>query len=422
MSDLGSSLCAQSVLGGLLNNYQLMDEVKSIIGPDDFSNPLDRKIFMAMETLHDLKKPFDILILDEYLKPELPAVDTFSFLAQLAKCVPITKHVPYYAQQLKTESQREALSNSLNNAANMNQSKEPLPEIIDKTQNHLNELSATLGAKTTLTVAQVMATIVNEVSDAFEGITPQKLNTGFKGLDFYLQGLRPGNLAIIAGRPSMGKSTFALNIVQHIIMNEKKPVMIFSFEMSEIEILRSMIASMGHIPLKHLKGEDTPNIDLSRLTWSIGQINNCAIELITTGATIGALKRRARDYVLKHPDCGAIVIDYIQLMSKPKTENRVLEISAITRELKLLAKDLNLPIIALSQLNRNADGRPDKTPILSDLRDSGSIEQDADIVMFVHRVERDAKIVVAKNRSGPCGEARLIFDGSVATFKEQYND
>src|SRR6202789_1260289 len=349
------------------------------------------------------------------LQHEIPAINIFSTLAEIMRNTPAAINTYLYAEQLRIENNRSILNHTMNNIVYLNKTKEPLGEILDKATQDLVSLSQNITSKEIgMNMAKVLAIMVDEMDAAFDGQRQLKLLTGFKQLDNYLQGLRPGQLIVLAARPSQGKTTLALNIMHDIMIAQEKHVMLFSLEMGETEIARSLLSMHSAIPLALLKDDRIAENELmfTRFGWAVGSLNKGKMQVVTEGATIGKIKQAARDYKRKYPELSFIVIDYLQLISKPKSESRVLEIAAITRELKLLAKELNIPIMALSQLNRNNEARVDKTPILSDLRDSGSIEQDADMVIFIHRNDKEAKIIVGKNRSGACGELRLCFDGA----------
>lgn len=412
------------VIGCLLLDALLINPMREIITKDDFSNLLYGKFYMVIGNLVDQDHPVDIFIVSGILQEDMPSVNVTYELGSLAKEVASTKNALFYAEQIKLKNKRAQLCRSLHNLALDAATSRSLSELIEEGQNQLQIISTAIQPeKPKACMSNILSLVVDEISDALDGKHVLKLATGFRGLDSLLQGIRAGQLLILAARPSMGKTTLALNFMRNIMLVQDKRVLLYSFEMGEAEIARSLIAMTGSIPLSLLKDDqlNKSDIHMGRFGWAVGELNRGKLELISDSSTIGKLKTSARDAKKANPDLSLIIIDYLQLMSKPKSENRVLEISAITRELKLLARELEIPIIALSQLNRNSEGRADKTPVLSDLRDSGSIEQDADIVLFIHRNESDARVIVGKNRSGATGEARLAFDGATATFKELSN-
>ena len=435
LTELQLNLIETSIIGGILIDNKELVAALEFIDPYDFTNPLLTKIFLAMIELHGASKPFDLLLLSAKLQDELPAVNVFSFLADMMNSTPCSAHVSYYAEELRKHSKRLELSKSLNKISNLNQSNVDLPDIIQTAQDDLQAISTGLTKKDDgIDLQDALKQLLDELDSELEGNAPPKIHTGYEPLDALLQGFRIGNLVVLGGRPGMGKTTFALNLVRHILQAQKKRVLFFSYEMGSSELLRSIAAMISKISLMDLKGDKLDDANWTKLVASISSLANSSLKIYSGDSSIGGMVRRAREHKQAYPDLGVIVIDYLQLMSKAKMDNRNLEIGAITRELKLLAGELQLPIILLSQLNRESDkfgGSNDKKPKLVNLRDSGSIEQDADIVMFVHRPidtsehsmsgnavpGNQTSIIVAKNRSGPLGEIRLMFDGQYATFR-----
>jgi len=413
-----------AVIGGILIDHAQLPIVKAVIEPTDFQDDLMFRTFVAMDQLIALGKPIDMLLLEGMIQPEMPEVNVFSTLAEIMRATPCAKNAYHYAMQMRSLQARKRLSESLAHIQGLNDFQQPLGEIIDLAQTKLQTISAevTITEKKS-TMSTMLSAVVDEISNAIDGEKKLKINTGYKQLDDLLQGIRAGQLIVLAARPSMGKTTLALNIMQNAMLRQDKRALLFSFEMGEDEITKSLIAMTGCIPLSYLKDDKLNEHDgyMSRFAYAVGELDKAKIETVSTGSTIGKVKAYAYQAKKLNPDLSLIVIDYLQLMTKPKTESRVHEISAITRELKLLAKELELPIIVLSQLNRNSEGRVDKTPVLSDLRDSGSIEQDADTVLFIHRNAQNARVIVGKNRSGAVGVAELFFDGSTATFRSSNN-
>lgn len=411
----------QTILGAIIKDNSQFDTVTAIIGLDDFTHPLHKEIFTAMQTLREVGKPIDFFMLGDILKPNYDDVSMWNYGKELMESVPVPKHAAEYAKSLRVYTKRKMLDSLLSKGSQLNVSGKPLDDVIDNVRTELLALGSEDAANRSVSLQDGLSQFFDDIAAALDGNAPLKLNTHFPQLDNLLQGMRPGNLIIIAGRPSSGKTTFALNIVRNILLYQKKAVQLFSFEMSQSEIVRSLLAMTGSIPLAHLKDDNITDGSMLKARYAVQQLKDAQINMCFTGATIGNVKKECKAAKERNPDLGLIVIDYLQLMSKPKSESRVMEITAITRELKLLAQELQVPMIALSQLNRNSDnGTIVREPRLSDLRDSGSIEQDADVVMFVHRdlKETNAKIMVAKNRSGIVSDISLIFDGSTATFKD----
>ncbi len=421
-------LMEQTLLGAILRDNAQLEAVMDIVTVADFSEEAHKQVYAAMLRLKGCGKPIDFFMLEQELSSFSGGPNVWFYVAQLASNVPIesARNAEAYATELRINSGRNKLATALDYCKQQNESRVPLPELLEKTSAELNEISNLVCPKKTGTMlSDGLSILLDELSDLMDGNEEFKLNTGFKQLDGLLNGMRAGNLVVLAGRPSMGKTTFAINILRNILLyHEMPPCLFFSFEMNVSEILRSLICCTGGLPLNDLKRSSVSDSSLAKLTYATGVLNKAPLKIVTQGSTIGMLKAEARNYKKKYPALSFILIDYLGMISKPKSENRNLEIGAITRELKLLAGELQIPILLLSQLNRDSDKKNDTTPQLHNLRDSGSVEQDADVVMFVHRKDRDrnVKIIVAKNRSGACGEVPLIFDGATATFKDEVYD
>ena len=413
----------RNIIGAILIDAKQFDPIHDIINSSDFTITANQQIFACMEKLRGLGITIDMLHLEPLLLENWINEDTpFYYMGLLARNTAYAANGPGYAAKLKEMGTRNVLNLALERLSHSNMEGKALPELLELASKEIGSIvnSGTVPVKKSL--GERLNEFLTNLDDNMSGNGPVKLDTGYPGLDNVLKGMRPGNLVIIAGRPSMGKTTFAINIARNILLAHSKPLQFFSYEMGDLEILRSFLCCTGSIPLEHLKGDqkDLPPLTYERLTYAIAQLQGHQLDIQTSNPTIGTFKREVRLHKKLCPTLNVVVIDYLQLMNKTgSNENRTLEIAAITRDLKQLARELNIVIICLSQLNRNVDSRPgsDKSPILSDLRDSGSIEQDSDIVMFVQRDDKDTRIIVAKNRSGPVGEARLVFDGATATFK-----
>lgn len=404
----------QLIIGSLLVKPMKITAVKAVLTDDDFINSVNRIAFQSILELQAMGEYIDCINVEAKSNYGV----TFAHLAELVRNVTAPENVVNYAKSLLKYNKRKLVQNVLTKYAFAVQTEESLNEVIEsitaECRKILNENIEDYG----LEIADGVTQLVEELEAILDGTGPKKILTGFKQLDHILGGIYPGNLVVLAARPSVGKSTFALNIIKNVGIKERKPVLLFSLEMSNAEIIRSVISSLGQIPLHKLKDE---NIDFdeigSKFAAAVAMINNAKVIINTDTYSLNGIKKACRRFKMEHTEIGLIVIDYLQLIKMPKAENREVAISDITRDLKILANELNVPILLLSQLNRESEKRPDKTPCMSDLRGSGSIEQDANIVMLMHRAEEHTKIMVEKNRSGPIGIANLQFYGQYATFK-----
>lgn len=408
-----------SIVGGLLLDNSPIDTVKEFISHKDFSDKVLGHAFLAIERFMELNKPADALTIAEAIEGNEGCDNALYVLSEAVANTAAPRNSPMYAQTLNEHLRRIQLYGKMSRFQEMLNGDIDLNEVLENLNSEVQAFAHGIAKKFDgVTMNEALTSLVNQVDESFDGKLPPRLKTGYSMLDGMLQGMRPGNLVVLAARPSQGKTTFALNMACNVMRHQKKHVCMFSFEMSADEIIKSMVSHIGGINLQALKGECLSDADLAKFSYAVGIISQCSMKIYETGSGINTVKKTAKEYCRANPDCGLIIIDYIQLMTKKNAENRTAEVSAITREIKLLAKELGLPILALSQLNRNKDARADKSPVLSDLRDSGSIEQDADVVMFVERDGTEAKIVIGKNRSGPVGNVRMTFNGPIATFTE----
>lgn len=419
-----------SVLGSILLDKEAIIKVADILVPDDFYSDAYRIIFDEMLWLYEHHQPIDIITLTNRLEErgELESIGGASVLSQLANSVPSAAHVTNYAKIVGDKALLRRLITTANeiNSLAYDTTGEPT-EILDQaeqkifnvSEKHLKENFISL--KTVLTESFDRIDELHKDKDKLRGVP-----TGFKPLDHILAGLQPSDLIIIAGRPSVGKTAFALNIAHNVAVQEQIPVAIFSLEMSKEQLVDRLLASEAGIDSWKLRTGNLDDNDFIKINHALGTLAEAPL-FIDDSSIINVLEMRtkARRLQAEH-GLGLIMIDYLQLMSGNNPENRVQEVSAISRALKGLARELNVPVIALSQLSRAVESRPSKVPMLSDLRESGSIEQDADVVMFVYREEmydEDTSrkgitdILIRKHRNGPIGQAELYFKPETQTLK-----
>jgi replicative DNA helicase len=426
----------QSVLGGLMLDNNAWEKVADVLVEKDFYRRDHQLIFNAIEQLMEKAQPVDVVTLAEFhdQRGELDKVGDLAYLGSLARNTPSAANISAYANIVRERSILRQLIQIGNNIANMAFTPEGRnsEEMLDTAERHVFEI-AEQGAKRGggfVQVKEVLSSVVDRIDQLFEqdsGITG--LPTGFIDFDEQTSGLQPADLIIVAGRPSMGKTTFAMNIAENAAIQAKAPVAIFSMEMPADSLAMRMLSSLGRIDQHRLRTGKLNDEDWPRLTSAIQLLNDAPLFIDDTGGLSPTeLRARARRLKREH-GLSLIIIDYLQLMQGSsngrQAENRATEISEISRSLKALAKELNVPIIALSQLNRSLEQRPNKRPVMSDLRESGAIEQDADIIVFIYRDEvynedsaekGKAEIIISKQRNGPIGKIDLTFQGKYTRF------
>lgn len=424
----------QAVIGGLLLDHQAFDQVLEILQARDFYHPENRLIFSAMARLSELAKPLDIITVSESLDQdgELNTIGGIAHLAELARHTPGTANLLAYAQIVRERATLRQLIRAAHNIADHAHT----PEGRDS-----NELLAT-AEKIIADIAEgrpseggfeamnplLKSTVqqIGELSQLESDITG--LDTGYAALNEMTSGLQKSDLVIVAARPSMGKTAFAMNLVEHAVLHQKKPVLVFSLEMPASSIILRILSSVGRIDQGRIRKGKLENNEWDRLTEAAGRLKDRPLFIDdTTGLSPAEMRARTRRLQREHGEIAMIVVDYLQLMHIPGAkEGRTNEVSEISRSLKSIAREFNCPVIALSQLNRSVDSRTDKRPNNSDLRDSGAIEQDADVIMFIYRDEvynkEDspdkgiAEIIIGKQRNGPIGKCKLAFQGHFTRF------
>jgi len=420
----------QSVLGAMLLDKEAISTATEYISGDDFYREAHKEIFEAIVDIYNRGEPVDLITLTEKLKTRntLEAVGGITFLTNLMDAVPATHNVKYYAKIVEDKSLLRKLIKSSNEIIQKSyQAEEDIGEIIDDAEKGIFNISLKRST-------QGFVHLKNILNANFDRIEQLYLNkgkitgvpTGFHDLDNKLSGLQKSDLILIAARPSMGKSSFMMNIVQHAAVREKTTTAIFSLEMSKEQLTQRLLCSEALIDAHRLRIGDINEDEWVKLARAMGPLSEAPIYIDDTPSiSITEMRAKCRRLKLEH-DLGLIVIDYLQLMQgKGYAESRQQEISEISRSLKALAREINVPVVALSQLSRAPEMRADHRPVLSDLRESGAIEQDADVVMFLYRDEyyhpdtekkNIGEINIAKQRNGPTGTIELIWLGQFTKF------
>ncbi|WP_299876380.1 replicative DNA helicase [uncultured Cocleimonas sp.] len=423
----------QSVLGGLLLENMAWDKVADVITEHDFYRHDHRLIFRSIAELAETDKPRDVITLSEWLKDrdELDNAGGLAYLGTLAKDTPSAANIKAYADIVREKSvlrQLISIGSEISEDA-FNAGERPSKELLDEAEKKVFEIAEQGNRKQDFhTIKNLLKSTlakIDELSKSTESITGA--STGYTDLDAMTSGLQKGDLIIVAGRPSMGKTTFSMNVAEFIAVNDKKPVAIFSMEMPAEQLVLRMFASLGRVPLNDIRTGKIREEDWPRIGMAVKTFGETKLFIDDTAAMSPTeMRAKARRLHREHGCMGCIVIDYIQLMqTNNKSDNRAAEISEISRSLKALAKELECPVIALSQLNRSLEQRPNKRPIMSDLRESGAIEQDADVIMFIYRDEvydenspdkGMAEVIIGKQRQGAIGKIRLTFTGKYTRF------
>ncbi len=430
----------QAVLGGLMLDNSAWEQIADRISEQDFYRSDHRLIFRTIAALAVQDKPVDLITISERLEAqnELNDVGGLGYLGQIAKNTPSAANIAAYADIVK---ERAILRQLIEVGGEISGSGfEPkgrvAAELVDEAERKvfaIAERGQTKSQSGPLSIAEVLGKTVDRIEKLFESDSPiTGMSTGFTDFDKLTSGLQDSDLIIVAGRPSMGKTTFAMNMAEYVGMKCEKPVLIFSMEMPAEQLAMRMLSSLGRIEMQRIRSGQLDDGDWPRLSSAIAMMSEKKIFIDDTGALgPGDVRARARRIVREHGDLGLIVIDYLQLMRVPgNSEHRAAEISEISRSLKALARELNVPIVALSQLNRSLEQRTDRRPMMSDLRESGALEQDADLIVFIYRDEvynkdtaakGSAEIIIAKQRNGPIGTVRLTFLGHYSRFENFAN-
>lgn len=426
-----------SVLGGLLLDNSAWDRVGDLVSADDYYRHEHQLIFSAIAVLINANKPADVITVFEQLQSQGKAdeVGGLPYLNSLAQYVPSAANIRRYAEIVRERAILRKLISVSDDIATQafNPKGKAVANILDEAEQkifNIGEEGSRMkqGFQSMDSLVVDLLDRVQDMADNPNDITG--VPTGFIDLDRMTAGLQPGDLVVLAARPSMGKTAFAINIAEHVALNEGLPVAVFSMEMGAAQLAVRIVGSIGRINQGHLRTGKLTDDEWPRLTEAIERLRTVSLHIDETpGLTPSELRANARRLARQCGKLGLIVVDYLQLMSGTSSDgdNRATELGEISRGLKMLAKELQCPVIALSQLNRSVEQRTDKRPMMSDLRESGAIEQDADIIMFIYRDEyytKDAckepgvaEIIIGKQRNGPTGTVKLAFLNMLTRFE-----
>lgn len=425
----------QSVLGGLMLDSRSLDQIADRLHENDFYRHDHGLIYRVMGRLAEQSKPIDVLTVSEALREinELEQVGGEVYLFELANNTPSAANISAYADIVRERSVLRKLIAAGNDIADnaFNAQGRSIIELLDAAEQKVFSISGEGGTRGSgpVNVREYLTRTMDRIdtlfhsNDAITGVP-----TGYHDFDNMTSGLQSSDLVIVAGRPSMGKTTFAMNIAEHVAIKSKLPVLIFSMEMPGEAIVMRLLSSLCRIDQLRIRTGKLADDDWPRISSTVSMLSEAPLFIDDTGGLSPAeMRARSRRLAKEFGQLGLIVVDYLQLMQVPGyNENRTAEISEISRSLKGLAKELKVPVIALSQLNRGLEQRADKRPVMSDLRESGAIEQDADLIAFIYRDEvynenspdkGVAEIIIAKQRNGPIGKVRLTFMGQYTCFE-----
>lgn len=413
----------QSVVGSMIMDQEAIVVASELIMGDDFYNKQYGVLFEAMVELHEEGSPVDLVTLQNRLREKdvPPEISCLEFVRDLITAVPTSANIKHYANIVAEKSTLRKLirlNEEISNSCYAG--KEPLEIILEETEKKVFNLVQRRNTDEFVPIRQVVMNAMDKIEQSAKNKgAVTGIPTGFTDLDYRTAGMQPSDLVLIAARPSMGKTAFVLNIAQHVAFKDNKTVAIFSLEMSKEQLVNRLFSLESKVDAQHLRTGNLSDAEWEKLIESAGIIGKSNLIIDDTpGISIAEMRSKCRKYKLEH-DLKMIIIDYLQLMSgSGRSDSRQQEISDISRSLKSLARELSVPVLALSQLSRAVEQRPDHRPMLSDLRESGAIEQDADVVMFIYRddyynkdtdMKGIAEIIIAKQRNGPIGTVNLVW-------------
>lgn len=428
----------QAVLGGLLLDNAAFERIADVCSPDDFYRYDHRLIWQQIVRLIDRNQPADVVTVFDGLQSDGKDGDIpggMTYLNSLAMETPSAANIRRYAEIVRDRSVLRRLITTSDDIASsaFEPAGRDTAQLLDEAEAKMLAIAESRNRKNNgfRPLNDVLSSVVERIDELYSRDNPSDITglaTGFDDLDRMTSGLQPGDLVIVAGRPSMGKTAFSINIAEHVAIEQQFPVAVFSMEMGSEQLAQRSLCSIGRLDQQRLRTGRLTDEDWSRLTTAITKMHDAQMFIDETPALNSMeLRSRARRLARECGGLGLIVVDYLQLMGAVSSgENRATEISEVSRSLKGLAKELKCPVIALSQLNRSLEQRPNKRPVMSDLRESGAIEQDADVILFIYRDEvynpdtpdkGTAEIIIGKQRNGPIGSVRLTFIGQYTRFE-----
>lgn len=421
----------EAMLGAILTNASSYSKVSDTVGVEDFYQPANKLVYEAIRFLGERNHPIDIVTVSEHLKDtgKLEEAGGRDYITDLAVNSLTSVNIEYYAKIIKQAAIRRNLISAGAEIMSMSYEENDPDFLVDYAEKLIFGVSQQRNITEITPIDKLVFEAYSEIEYRYNHMDELSgVPTGFYDFDNITSGLQPSNLIILAARPSMGKTAFALNIAENVALKSNRAVAIFSLEMSKEEITKRLLSAEAEVDARRMTSGHLQSQDWEKITRVMGALSEAPIYIDDTPAlSVSELRARCRRLVSRDKNLSLIVIDYLQLMSGNNPNDRNQEISAISRGLKSLARELNIPIIALSQLSRANEKRTEKKPLLSDLRDSGAIEQDADIVMFIHReeyydkenqdIKGQAELIVAKNRNGSTDNIPLLFQGNITKFK-----
>lgn len=422
-----------SLLGSMILDWKIIGEIVQVIkSADDFYKPSHGAIYRALTDLYETAKSLDLVQLTEVLRDRkvLDDIGGSDYLVELVEGTPNAVNAPYYAEIVRSKAQlRELIEAAGKIIHTCYHATDPTEEIVDRAEKEIFQLRRTNSAHEATKLAELVQETYTKLESP-EGLSRSGVPTGYRDLNDMLNGLQKSEMLILAARPSMGKTAFAMNIAENIAVDHKIPVAVFSLEMGKQALAQRLLCARSGVDGHKIRRNMLSTHDFTQLQIAVGELSEAPIYVDDTpGLSLLAFRAKARRLKSQY-DIQAIFIDYLQLMTAPGSESRQQEVSSISRGIKEVARELDVPIVCLSQLNRNPEGRESKRPMLSDLRESGSIEQDADVVMMLHRedyykrTEEDfvptnsAECIIAKQRNGPAGVVKLHFNTGTTRFED----
>ena len=428
------TIAEQAVLGSMLVDKDAVISAVEILKADDFYREDNKEIYAAMFELYSLGKHIDMITLKDQLtlRGTIDKVGGTEYIAMLIDNVPTTSNIESYVKIVEDKSIIRQLIKAANNILELGYAQtEEVDALVEKAEKDIFDIMQSRNSKGYASIKEILVSTFDQIEEMFQNKNKVSgLETGFVDLDSKISGLNKSDLLIVAARPAMGKSAFVLNIATFVAKSLKVPTMIFSLEMSKEQMVNRILCSESEVDSMKVKNADLNSEEWLKLGEASGRLSEIPLYIDDTpGLSSAELRAKCRKAKLEK-NIGLVIIDYLQLMeSKNKSSSRQQEISEISRSLKILAKELSVPVIALSQLSRATESRVDHRPMLSDLRESGAIEQDADIVMFLHREDyynadtekkNVAEVIIAKNRSGSTGTVELAWLGNYTKFANLY--